>query len=185
MKQSKTAIVVSQIIEKLQLIGGIFLTIVFGLSAIICMADGYTEISVVIVMYIIAIIGVVLIVFSRKRHNLIKSFRIYVSYLSVNPTGLIENLAEDLGISQNIIKNNLTIMIDRKYFANAYIDKTENRIVFPASSMADTSSDNNYSTKQDDSNSEFVDVNCKSCGGINRILKGRTSRCDYCGSYIK
>ena len=185
MKQSKTAIVVSQIIEKLQLAGGILLTIVFGLPAIMCMTDGYTKISIVIVMYIIAIIGVILIVFSRKRHNLIKSFRIYVSYLSVNPTGLIEDLAEDLGISQNIIKNNLTIMIDRKYFANAYIDKTENRIVFPSSSIVDTSSDYNQSINQDNSNSEFVVVNCKSCGGINRILKGRTCQCDYCGSYIK
>ena len=185
MKQSKTTIVVSQIIEKLQLMVGILIAIVFGLSAIICMTDGYTMMDIIIVMYIFTIMGIVLIVLSRKRHNLIKSFRTYVSYLSVNPTGLIENLAEDLGASQDIIKKNLSIMIDRKYFANAYIDETENRIVFPASNMVDTSLDKNHSAEQNNTNSEFIDVNCKSCGGKNRILKGRTSQCDYCGSYIK
>jgi len=185
MKQSKTAIMKSQIIEKMQLIAGIFITIFCGIPAIVSTTDGHTKIDIIIAIYILTAIGIVLIVFSRKRHNLIKNFRLYVSQLSVNQTGSIEKLAAGLGASQDVVRANLKIMLNRKYFANAFIDVAENRIIFPTSTTVDTSLDINSLPGQYNDSVEFAVVNCKSCGGANRVQVGRTSQCEYCGSYIK
>ena len=69
-------------------------------------------------------------------------------------------------------------------FINAYIDKDENRIVFSESSSDFVERnivnlDNVYNTPD-----EFVVTNCERCGGSNKIEKGKSSACEYCGSPI-
>lgn len=178
MNSSKTAIVVSQIIEKLQLIAGIIMAILFGLPAIACIADKKTKAGVILTMFILAAIGVVLIVFSRKRKKLINDFKTYVQRLSADPIGSIDNLAAGLGTSQDVVKNNLEMMIKKRYFSNAYIDIDNNRIVFPVVS----NQQKNNASQVNQSNVEYITVTCKSCGGINKMVKGTVGECDYCGS---
>jgi uncharacterized protein with PQ loop repeat len=178
MNSSKAAIVISQIIEKLQLIAGIILTILFGLPAIICLFDKKTRAGVIIVMIILTALGVLLIVFSRKRKKLINDFKTYVQRLSIDPTGSIDNLAAGLGTSQDVVKNNINLMIKKRYFSNAYIDTENNRVVFPI--VLEQQPTN--AAKSTQSNIEYISVTCKSCGGINKMVKGTASECDYCGS---
>ncbi len=178
MNSSKAAIVVSQIIEKLQLIAGIIMTILFGLPAIASAVDKNRKAGVVFTMFILAALGVLLIIFSRKRKNLINDFKIYVQRLSVDPTGSIGNLAEGLGISQDVVKNNINMMIKKRYFSNAYIDTKNNRVVFPM--VSEQQQINAVQASQ--SNIENITATCKSCGGINKLVKGTVGECDYCGS---
>ena len=67
MNSSKAAIVVSQIIEKLQLISGIIITILFGITLIASIGDKKAGAGITITMFVITALGVLLIVFSRKR----------------------------------------------------------------------------------------------------------------------
>lgn len=132
MNKSKSAIVLSTIVEKIQLIVGIFLAIIFGACTIISIAEPLLGASGFLVFCIIVdAISVILIVFSRKRHNLIRDFKSYVAILSNDPTGSIENLAASSGTSVDVVKKNLQKMIDRKYFYNATIDHSSNCIILP------------------------------------------------------
>lgn len=185
MNSSKTAIVVSQIIEKLQLMIGIFIIIIFGLAAIICTFDGETDAGAVIAMYVCAAVGVLLIVLSRKRKKLIKNFKIYVIRLSTDPTGSIDNLAIGLGTSPDVVKKNIQKMIDKKYFVNAYIDTNANRIVFPMSSNMKSGSKQEFQNPTPQTNVEYDSITCKNCGGLNKTIKGNVYECDFCGSPLK
>jgi len=162
MKSSKVAIVISDIIEKVQLIVGIFLAVSFGILLFSSIVDNQ-KISTILIIFALFAIGVLLIVCSRKRKILIENFKIYEPRLSVDPTGSIENLALGLGTSQDVVKKNLEKMIKRGYFSDVYIDIENNRVVFNAVS-------------------EHIIITCKSCGGINKVAKGIVVECDYCGS---
>lgn len=178
MNSSKAAIVVSQIIEKLQLIAGTILTILFGLPGIICLFDKKTSAGAIIILFIFAALGILLIIFSRKRKKLINDFKTYVQILSVDPKVSIDDLASGLGTSQDVVKNNINLMIKKKYFSNAYIDTENNRVVFPVVSEQQQT----IAPEAGKSNIEYITVTCKSCGGINKIAKGIVGECDYCGS---
>jgi len=178
MNSSKAAIVVSQIIEKLQLISGIIITILFGITLIASIGDKKAGAGITITMFVITALGVLLIVFSRKRKKLINDFKTYVQRLSADPTGSINNLAAGLGTSQDVVKNNLNMMIKKRYFSNAYIDTENNRVVFSVVSEQQQTN----APKASQSNIEYITVTCKSCGGINKVIKGTVGECDYCGS---
>jgi uncharacterized protein with PQ loop repeat len=178
MNSSKAAIVISVIIEKVQLIVGIFITFVFGFATIGSIWEDKTDGGTTFVMFILATIGVLLIIFSRKRKKLIKDFKTYVQRLSVDPAGSIEDLASGVGTSQDVVKMNIEKMIRKRYFANAYIDIENNRVVFP------TVSEQNQTNEHKAIKIDYITATCKSCGGINKLVKGTVYECDYCGSPI-
>lgn len=186
MNSSTAAIVVSKIVEKIQLIIGIGITFFFGAIAIWSTFDHeYDELYVVITFYIIFAIGILLIALSIKRHKLIKNFKTYVTILSEDPTGSIDNLATPLNVSVDKVRKDLQLMIDKKYFVNAYVDLETNRIIFPSSDVETSekvkqnkTADEQYKAK------DYISVTCKNCGGINKITKGQVGECEYCGSII-
>ncbi len=180
MNSSKAAIVISGIIEKVQLIAGIVITFIFGITAIACIGDNNSPVDEKIVMFIFTAIGILLIIFSIKRKKLIKNFRSYVQRLSVDPTCSIENLASGLGTSQDVVKKNLEMMIKKRYFSNAYIDTKNNRIVFSKASEQKTNTSEAHQSNEP--KIEYITVTCKSCGGINKMAKGTVGECEYCGS---
>lgn len=162
MKSSKAAIVISDIIQKVQLIVGVFLAVLFGIFSFRSIVDN-KRISTILIMFAFFTIGVLLIICSRKRKTLIENFKIYAPRLSADPTGSIENLALGLGTSQDVVKNNIEKMIKKGYFLDVYIDVENNRVIFNIVL-------------------EHITVTCKSCGGINKVTKGIVVECDYCGS---
>ena len=129
----------------------------------------------VIFCIIADILGIFLIMLSRKRKKLISDFKNYVNIISGNTSGSITNIAEVTGASQDIVINNLELMIKKGYFANAYIDRETNCIVLKA---------NNANKKEtaESTQNEYITVTCKCCGGINKIEKGKVGECDFCGS---
>lgn len=194
--KSKTALIVSQIIEKVQLILGILILGFFGLGTIGGLTDEElgSDTAFLVTMIIFDLIGVLLIVLSRLRHKLIKNFKKYVSMLSNDPTGSIANLAAALGTSEANVNSNLEKMIKKKYFSNAYIDKAQNRIVLPnhvaapAAQPAETvhtSANAAPSASVNAGASEMTTVICKGCGGVNTVPKGGVAECEYCGSGIQ
>lgn len=194
MNNSKTAIIISQIVEKIQLIAGIVIVVFFGLMTIAGMMDESirSDTFVTGVFIFIDVLGILLIYFSRKRKKLILDFKKYVSVISGDPTGSIANIASAVGTSEDVVRKNLDLMIRHKYFANAHINYEMNRIVIASAQGGEPRSE-----KQTDASAacgeqaaapkeiEYITVTCKSCGGVNKIKKGQVCECDYCGSPIK
>lgn len=194
--KSKTALIVSQITEKMQLILGILILGFFGLGTIGGLTDEElgSDTAFLVTMIIFDLIGVLLIVLSRLRHKLIKNFKKYVTLLSNDPTGSIANLASALGTSETIVIRNLEKMMKKKYFFNAYIDKGQNRIVLPnreavpaaqPAEAVSASADVTPSAPVSTGAPEMTTVICKGCGGVNTVPKGGVAECEYCGSGIQ
>ncbi len=193
MNNSKVAIAVSKTISFIQLVGGIILVFMFGLCAIMYLTDkeyaGETGIAFLITCLIITGLGIWLITLSRKKKKLVREFKKYVAVISQDASGYIPDIATSLGTSEDIVKSNIELMIQKEFFTNAYIDRSSNCVVIGNKQNAQTtmSTANAYanSTNTDMSTVEMVTVKCNGCGGINTIAKGHTGTCDYCGSAIK
>lgn len=196
MNKSKVAIVVSKTVSVVQMIIGVVCLLFFGIVTIGMMADntmdaGTKGISIVICLAFDAL-GIWLIVLSIRKNRLIKEFKKYVGAVSNNTDGFIPDIAMSLGTSENIVKRNLELMIKKKFFVNAYIDKNTNCIKIINRQNANVNAvQHNNSNQQPSIPStvsqavEMVTVKCSGCGGINTIQKGAVGECDYCGSAIK
>jgi hypothetical protein len=180
MEYSKKAYAICKIIEVVQMTIGIVMAALFGLVFIVSLTDDNTdEIGYQIIVLLFAVLGVMLIIFSRKRNVLLKNLKAYYARLLTDKTGSITSLANSLHIPKEVVTANLEKMIDKKLFPLAYIDEKESRIVFPRSTIGD------YITKGNTSNLEYIAVTCKNCGGISKVIKGRVIECEFCGSIIQ
>lgn len=181
MNSSKASIVVSQIIEKIQMIVGIILVGFWGIGLAATITEG--DVTVIILCLIFIGLGVWSILAARKRKKLIIDFKTYVQRLSVDPTGSIDNLAAGLGTSQDIVNKRLKLMMKKNYFKDAYIDTDANQVVFSRGN----SYMNNAAQTADEpiQKIDYTTVMCKSCGGNNKIVKGTVCECEFCGSPIK
>ena len=86
-----------------------------------------------------------------------------------------------MGVSSDIVKRNIELMIKKNYFVNAYVNQETNCIVLGGGNTVKKQQENNsvqsYAV-------ELVPVACKCCGGMNQVPRGRTVECEYCGSPI-
>ena len=182
---SKARIAVSQIIEKIELIAGIMIAAFFALVGIICLPEE-EGVGIAITCLVFVIIGIFLVHFSRKRHKLIVDFKKYVTAISADGSGSIEKLSRTLNVAPDVVRNNLDLMIKKKYFVNAFINEETNGIVIgniiPRKEEAVQSVNKTESTQQNFKRIEYMSVTCPGCGGINKVEKGKSCGCEYCGS---
>lgn len=182
---SKARITVSQIIEKIELIAGIMIAAFFAFVGIICLpeAEG-TEIALVCLFFVI--IGILLIRFSRKRHKLIGDFKKYVTAISSDGSGSIEKLSRTMNVAPDVVRTNLDLMIKKKYFVNAFINEETNGIVIgniiPRKEETMQSVNTEASVQRNFKKIEYMSVTCSGCGGVNKVEKGKSCECEYCGS---
>lgn len=180
MNKSKAAIIISQIIEKIQLIGGGFWTFIFALALMgVCIDDPEseteTDVGTVVVVIILLLIGIFTIWCGLRRKKLRLLFKEYVSYLSVNPMGDLDDLAASTGTAPDTVKKNIRFMIKKHFFVDAYIDEDDNQLV-----LASARKKQGYQKEL-----VFKACRCPYCDGSNLIAEGTAARCDYCGSFLQ
>ena len=216
MNNSKAAITVSKIVSVIQMVVGVFFSIGFISSMLAYLLDKEFQVkndaSFLIIFLLYGVLGGWLIVLSRKRARLIREFKKYIAVIAYTPSGYIPALAATLGVPENTVRNNLELMIKKKLFSNAYIDKNFNclvvlnrqpsqclvsvntpanpvyppasRIEKPIQSPLPVNGPVNFAYASAPV-PEMITVKCSGCGGINAVIKGQTGECDYCGSTIK
>lgn len=170
MKKSKGALVISQIIEKIEMIiGGSWATL-FILVAIYCMLDEETDgISVIVVLWLLGLLGVWVTYKGIKRKRMRINFLTYVAQLSNSHIKTLDDLAATTGTSTEIVKKNIRFMIRKGFFKQAYIDETTNQLIFASQKTSDC-------------------VNiciCPQCGGTNKIPVGKIVHCEFCDTPIQ
>ena len=127
MNHSKVKIVTESILSKILRIAAV-IWIFFGYCAMSGAEDetmGYYVACFII--FIVVGLWILGIGFSKKRR--IKNFQDYVKIIANDPSGCIENIAAIKGTSPDIAKMQLTQLIDKKYFPNAYINQETNCII--------------------------------------------------------
>lgn len=190
MNHSKVAIVVSQIIEKIELILGGLWTFFFVFGFIACIFDDMEgRIPVAITMGVLAAFGVWVFLCGRKRKKMRLEFRKYVAHLSGNPTGSLDRIAAASGTSVDVVKKNIQFMLKKKFFPNAYLDEANQRLVLPSMTNRESAAApvTHHAAAQGQAQEEVVynTCNCPNCGGVNRIARGMVVECDFCGSPLQ
>lgn len=212
MKRNETAIIICKIIQKIQFIIGVFLIIPCTCCVVYAIiVRGPDEIVALPAFIVLEIILILLLVFSKKRKYLIVELNKYLGIISSNHSVSIVHIAEELGESNEIVRKNLKKLIKKNYLTNAYINYETNFVksIDAASpkqysdALGDTQPQEypqpqKYPQPQEQSQQqgysqrppviskiEYVHITCSHCGGVTKIIKGTTGKCDYCGSPIE
>lgn len=188
MNISKTAIVISKLISTLELLAGWFLLIIFSLCTLGYFTDKAFQAEVgtsfLVFCIVMNVIAIILIAASRSRSKLINEFKKYVSIISASSTGSILNLSQTVGIPEEEVKEKLELMIKRKYFVSAYIDQVKNCLVIGNMPSINYSQSIMGGNQPSEIKIEYISCTCKSCGGANKVIKGQSGVCDFCGTPI-
>lgn len=181
MNHSKTSITKNQIMQKIQMIIGIILVVFWSIGFLVYIID--FDIRSLMVCIVFIAIGILLIMKAKKTKSLILQFKKYVLHISTDPSGSIEALAAAMGTSQDVVVKDIELMIQKKFFVNAYINKETNSIIIgmrqPEANIY------NRNNLQQGFAVEYITINCKNCGGVNKTIKGQVCECDYCGSPLQ
>lgn len=174
---SRSAIVISRILGTLSSIIGYTIVIIFGIPLVL---GAFKDAGSIIFVLICLAIAAVLIVNGIKIKKTIKRFKKYISIISVENQTSLENIASICSQSIDFVTNDLQKMINKKYFTNAYIDKSTNEFVLQKKNHI---TENNVMKKDDAV--ELMVVTCKSCGASNSVPKGMVTECEFCGTAIQ
>jgi len=177
---SKSRVIISSIISKLELILGGFFALLCLIGSIALLSD--SENSGAVFFCVLFLLSVLLLYRGIKRGKLIKLFKNYAIRLSSDPMRSIDLLAENTGTSVDVVRNNLQLMILKGYFKNTYIDLDQNCIVFTNDRATKTAPAVDSSIT--DSSIKLITVTCKGCGASNKIQRGSVGECEFCGSHI-
>ncbi|WP_315115480.1 hypothetical protein [uncultured Clostridium sp.] len=186
---AQTAISRDKVKIVLQSIAGWILVIMFGSITLFSLTqakEGNNDGGVLSFCLILTICGFLLVKKAYKHKHLIKLFKNYSTRLASDPTRSIDLLARSTDTTVDVVRKNITEMINKGYFTNAYIDVNRNCLVFvgetqPAQQQA---SANTIKTPNNKPQQEYIAVKCGGCGATNKIIKGRVGECEYCGSQI-
>ncbi len=179
---SRSAIIVNMIVGKISSIIGWILTMLFGLTAIILITNekGSGKAAGVILCLIFMTVSIGLIVFGIRTKRRIKRFKRYVTIIVDRNEKSIENIAGSTSKSIEFVMNDLQTMINKKFFANAYIDGSRKEIIVGNKTVPIDPT----TARRDSVQAPSVVIACKGCGATNRIAKGKSGECEFCGSPI-
>lgn len=206
MKRNEPAIVISKIIQKIQLIIGVLFAVTFGYGTIYAIIVREPEqLQSLPLLIIMDIITVLLIVFGRKRKKLVFELNKYMGIISHCQSVSITYIAEELGEAPEAVKKNLETLIKKNYLTNAYINYETNFVKsIDAPNPARNNETSEYTQPQEDIQEqeyeqepehthgrratpeiEYIHITCRHCGGVTKIQKGTAGKCDYCGSPLE
>ncbi len=187
-KKSKSTIILNLIISKIQIVVGGFLTFSFFITLIAVLFSGAIKESPlgVFLVLIFTALSALLMYSGIKRGKLVKLFKKYTPILSSDPVHSIEQLAAQTGESVDAVIKNISTMINKGFFKNAYIDFGTKCVVLQQDEQIRAVNVNiQYSNMSDENNSEYITVICNGCGAVNKIAASTDAECEFCGSPLK
>ena len=179
MKKSKFVLVGVTLKYKVQAILGWSLAIFGALGSLVELTSGELDPFGIVLFLVFLACGGAFLSLSFRNKKLVSQFRLYVSILSNQSSMSIYDLSRTVGIPEVKVKKDLQTMIDRRFFADAYIDHGRKCLVFPLMEQETRrASDESHDVL-------YVTAVCPICGGSNRIVSGKNNRCMYCDNIIR
>ena len=202
-RQSQKAVSRSFNFGIIQIMIGGFLSFIFGITFISCFVDLFSQDSTTgvddfIIITVIFGLSVYLLLRGMRRLKLVKLFRSYIQLLSQAPSHSIDQLANILKSPVHIVRNNLLKMLKKNYIVAAYIDDNTNSLMStsvyhsaisvskpnPNTNLNQNPNLNQNNVVQPQKMIEYITATCKNCGASNKLMKGGSIDCEYCGSNI-
>lgn len=185
MTDSQKAIIKCKSTGAIQTILGWIIAVFCGLCAIVGVTQITESLDVVIAIMFLGFTvgGVSLILKGKKKKKLLMTFQDYNTRLAFDASKSIDLLATSVGKSVDVVRKEVITMINMGLFANAYINRDRNCIIFPQMGDA-TYRANPINTQVNTPGAQFVTVQCSGCGATNKIVRGTVSECEYCGVQI-
>lgn len=194
-KKSLRAITNSRSVGVIQIAFGSFFGFIFGLTFIACFADMFdpnrtTTVGDMFIIFIIFALFLYMLIRGIQRVSFTKTYKYYIQFLGQGQSHSIDELAVVLKAPVHIVRRNLEKMMKKGFIADAYIDDKTNCInstryyqaVQPSS--VSNSMPNIVKPVQSTKPVEYTEAICKNCGASNKITKGSTADCEYCGSVL-
>ena len=161
---------------KKPMVGGIIITVLFGFATVACVFSGELEelFAPMIICALIAMGGVSLIVKGVQMKKSAKS--------APYPTHEFDMDAPDF------VKERLNELMFEGNGGSATVSKTVKRVTYTGpdgvtrTTETVTQTGGNANTPK---SYHSGSVTCEACGGINKLRRGQSGICEYCGSHIQ
>ncbi|MEE1314177.1 MAG: hypothetical protein UHS49_00210 [Faecalimonas sp.] len=172
-----------KLIAVMQKVFGWIIAIFNGFVALVGATQITEALDVAIVIFFagMMILGIALIIKGNRKTKLIKMFHNYSARLFFDSEKSIDLLAASTGATVKETTKNLSDMISVGFFPNYYIDKQYNRLIEHNKNRFFKSQAMSMQSQKD---IEYVTVQCKGCGAINKIVAGGVGECEFCGSQL-
>lgn len=133
--------------------------------------------------------GIALLVWGIRKMRLINTFKTYVRVLAEDPQRSVRSIASATNTPIEKVKANIRKMIACGYFSNATFNEGTECLIFGRGNtyevleMMEEEANEAYLEAQKPV--DLIPVTCPGCGAKNGVPRGKTIRCEYCGSYLK
>jgi len=177
MKASKAAIAIHSLAGSLLRMAGYSVGTILILALISGFAGAYDESyanETLVLSTFLIVLCAVLVVIGTSIKRRVHRFRQYVSLMSSQKLTSIGDIAARTSRSMDYVQKDLRKMISMRFFVNASIDMTTNKIIVCASTLPGQGDSREYDVFQ-----------CSGCGATGTKVKGMLGHCDYCGSPIQ
>ncbi len=180
-KKSKVKLLIDNTLAVIAQITGtilIFLNSLFLIAVAASIFDTSDNTSTaIIVISLILLLGfltasILVLRWGNNTKKLIRTFKNYVCIMSAGSSGKLENVANIIDENEKVVTSNIEKMIKKKYFINAYIDKSKKELIIAGKSLSSANS------------LDAVNTTCIGCGAVSNNLISEDSYCEYCGSML-
>lgn len=113
---------------------------------------------------------------SKKKYDLIQSYKLYYEKLVGKSRVSVDELAALVWQETGVVQKNLEEMIRLGYISKVLSSGSHGRIAYIHDTAIQIVAD---------ADKTLVAVTCSACGGITQIPADSTGTCDYCGSKIE
>lgn len=134
--------------------------------------DKYTE-----ALWPCLLFAVVFLIWGRNSKARSIRYKQYIKSVLIERKLKVEDIANSVGLSKQIVRDDLSKMSAKNYFSAGYFDISSDSIVFP---YRDAWKEDTKTTIK----AETKVVTCKGCGASNTVLEGTVTECEYCGSKL-
>ena len=145
-------------------------------------ADGDSSMVIVGLLFIAG--GVMLL---RKASTIKKTAVRYKRYIDIvvnQNVRSIDNLVSAMGLSYDVVSQDIQKMIDIGYLKDAYIHQGNREIVLMQQETVPATYEQPVVAGQVQAAPQTTAARCPGCGANNIVAIGRVSECDYCGTPI-
>lgn len=153
----------------------------FGvLGVIVSLTEPELGLTGVIIYLVFFVGGVLLLKKAKETKKIANRYKKYLNLVINQNIKSIDGIASAVGLSYDVVSNELEKMIDSGYLNNAYINQNNREIVLR---QHDHEFYNQKSTQNQES-AKRVTVRCPGCGANNVVVVDRVTECDYCATPI-
>ncbi|WP_025027131.1 hypothetical protein [Caldalkalibacillus mannanilyticus] len=133
------------------------------------------------------LVGGFIVYYSNKVHKQALKMKQYIDLIANQQITQLDQISNITGNPHSTVHQDITQMIKKGYFKEAYINEATGEIIFPPpvtpKSEPPISAEPEIAPTPTPS-TKFIQATCKSCGAHTRITQNETLECEYCGMLV-